>query len=169
MTVLRLFLRLSLIMPRLYMAAESHVKYILFSFSLLLCFRVFMVTHFHLIFYFIFHFIFCLFTAKLIENELKMGLKMSWKWLKNGYHGQPYSTSLLLVCDTQMGQRKRSTASRLENFHRNNGEHSEHSQKRWKLEANQLKLPKGRSSEKNKEVSQKKGFILAYLTMCLLE
>jgi hypothetical protein len=43
-----------LIMPRIYMAAESYVKCILFSFSSFLLFRVFMVAIFDFIFDFIF-------------------------------------------------------------------------------------------------------------------
>ena len=41
---------------------------------------------YHFLLHFLLHF---LFTAKMIENGLKMGSKMSWKWPKNGFHEQP--------------------------------------------------------------------------------
>jgi hypothetical protein len=70
----------------LVLAAESHVKCILFSFLWILRFRVFTVANFYIIFNSIFRII----LTKIVENELKMKSKMSQKWPKNGYREQPY-------------------------------------------------------------------------------
>jgi hypothetical protein len=61
-----------------------------------------------------------------------------------------------------MGVRKRSTTSRLENLHRNGGEHSHKRQKVDNSDQKDSESERSESKKTDKEVSEKKGFILNF-------
>ena len=66
-------------------SAKEQVKCIFATFLLFLLSRVFTVAIFHIIFYFMFQII----LTQTHENEPKLKLKMSQKWLKDVYCEQP--------------------------------------------------------------------------------